>query len=130
MAVLTTSSYLKFPFAVDATGPRPSTRAEHVREQIEQILFTAPKERVFRPELGAGVRSLVFEPNNTSLWSITHKRLLTALAEALQGEVDPKTLKVDLEQDDARLVITVSYRLAAINREESQTFAMSGEAHG
>ncbi len=35
----------------------------HIREQIEQVLFTDPGERVFRPELGAGMRQLVFEPN-------------------------------------------------------------------
>ena len=38
-------------------------RVRHIREQIEQVLFTDPGERVFRPEFGAGVRRLVFEPS-------------------------------------------------------------------
>ena len=57
--------YLAFPFRVEKGGPRLSSRSDHIREQIEQVLFTDPYERVFRPEFGAGVRALVFEPNAT-----------------------------------------------------------------
>ncbi len=34
--------YLAFPLRVDADGPAPSSRRAHVREQIEQVLFTSP----------------------------------------------------------------------------------------
>ncbi|HRF06667.1 GPW/gp25 family protein [Accumulibacter sp.] len=130
MASLSDTQYLKFPFAIGADGPLTSSRADHVREQIEQLLFTSPKERVFRPEFGVGIRRLVFEPNNAALWNITHKQLLSSLAEALHGEVDSRTLKVSLEQRDAELVILISYQLAAINRQESQAFSIGGTGNG
>lgn len=130
MASLSESQYLKFPFRIDANGPRTSSRSEHVREQIEQLLFTGPKERVYRPEFGVGIRRLVFEPNNAALWNITHKQLVSSLAEALHGEVDPRTLEVSKEHDDGKLIILISYKLAAINRQESQTFTLAGDGNG
>ncbi len=130
MAGLIEPNYLTFPFTVSEKGPLTSSRTNHVREQIEQVLFTSPKERVFRPRFGVGIRRLVFEPNNAALWNITHKQLLSSLSEALQGEVDSKTLEVNLEQEDSRLIIVISYKLAAINREISQAYTITGDGNG
>ncbi len=125
MPGLPADSYLKFPFAVGANGPKTSLRAAHVREQIEQVLFTSPRERVFRPEFGVGVRRLVFEPNNAALRNTTIRRLNAALAEALHGEVDPRTLEIEVRQEDERLVIQIAFVLAAINRQEAHTFKLA-----
>ena len=124
MPGLSESQYLKFPFSVGDDGPKTSSRSEHVREQIEQVLFTSPKERVFRPEFGVGVRRLVFEPNNAALRNTTLKRLNASLAEALHGEVDPRTLEIDASNEDEKLIIHISYVLASINRQESHTFTL------
>ena len=122
MPGLSESQYLKFPFSVGDDGPKSSSRSEHVREQIEQVLFTSPKERVFRPEFGVGVRRLVFEPNNAALRNTTIKRLNASLSEALHGEVDPRTLEIDVSNEGEKLLIHISYVLAAINKQESHTF--------
>jgi len=118
------SQYLKFPFSVSADGPETSSRSEHVREQIEQVLFTGPKERVFRSEFGVGIRRLVFEPNNAALRNTTVRRLNASLAEALHGEVDPRTLEVEVSHEEEKLIIHISYILAAINTHESHTFEL------
>lgn len=130
MPGLSESRYLKFPFTVTRNGPETSLRAAHVREQIEQVLFTSPRERVFRPEFGVGIRRLVFEPNNAPLHNITHKQMLSSLAEALHGEVDPKTLEVAIEHEDSKLIIVISYLLAAVNQRESQAYTVGGAGHG
>jgi hypothetical protein len=130
MAGLTDSQYLKFPFLIGENGPLTSTRSDHVREQIEQVLFTSPKERVFRPEFGVGIRRLVFEPNSSALWNITRKQLTTTLAQALYGEVDPKTLEVEIGREDEKLIIRISYMLAAINQDESYSFTIAGNSNG
>lgn len=122
MPRLVESEYLKFPFTVSQDGPKTSKRKEHVREQIEQVLFTNPRERVFRPEFGVGVRRMVFEPNNLSLRNNTIKRLEASLAEALFGEVDPKTLEIEVKDEDSTIYILISYVLAAINVREAHTF--------
>lgn len=130
MPSLSESQFLKFPFAIGKNGPETSSRADHVREQIEQLLYTSPKERVFRPEFGVGIRRLVFEPNNNALWNITHKQLVASLAEALQGEVDPKTLEVGIDHEDGKLIILISYLLAAINQREEHEISITGDSLG
>ncbi len=128
MASLNNPTYLGFPFSIGTNGARTSQREAHVREQIEQVLFTNPGERIFRPGFGAGIRSLIFEPNASPLWEITRKRLTASLAEALQGEVDTRTLEVDVTGEDEKLLITVSYVLAALGITERHEFTMgSGE---
>jgi len=138
MRRLPKASYMKFPFRIDEGGAVTSSRARHVREQIEQVLFTNPGERVFRPEFGAGLRRLIFEPNRSALWEITKKRLMASLTEALQGEVDPRTLEVEVTGLDEitgsaseKLFIHISYELAAIGRREEHDIPIGLEGqHG
>lgn len=112
-------AYLSFPLRIGASGAATSARRDHVREQIEQVLFTDPGERVFRPEFGAGIRALIFEPNGSVLAEILRKRLTDSLADALQGEVDPKTLRVDVRTEEEKLFAVISYALATIGQSES-----------
>lgn len=116
--------YLKFPLRINANGPEYANRAEHIRGQIEQVLYTLSGERVFRPDFGAGVKALVFEPNASALWQVTQKRLSASLIEALAGEVEPKSLAVKVSGDNERLVINVAYVLAAIGFEEQHEFTV------
>ena len=121
-AALTDTLYMEFPFRMTPKGAATATRARHVKDQIEQVLFTDPGERVFRPEFGAGVRRLVFEPNSLSLAALVQQRLLASLSNALAGEVDPRSLDILVEQDPAhpaRLNITIEYRLAVIDAQQS-----------
>jgi phage baseplate assembly protein W len=124
---LNNPDYMKFPLEIGARGVITSARRQHVREQIEQVLFTHPGERWFRPEFGIGVRALVFEPNASALWEVTKNRLLASLNEALAGEVDPRSLEVAVEGDDEKLLITISYMLATIQHTEKLQFAVQGK---
>ena len=118
--------YMRFPFAIGEAGAVTSARRAHVREQIEQVLFTLPGERWFRPEFGAGVRTLIFEPNNRPLWELTQKRLEASLGEALAGEVLPESLEITVEGQDERLLIVIAYTLATINHTERVEFLVEG----
>jgi uncharacterized protein len=115
--------YLRFPFRVTGDGPATSARADHVREQIEQVLLTAPGERVHRPDWGVGVELLVFEPRAEQLRTVVGKRLIGALAEALAGEVDPESLRAEVDlRGETAIVITVAYRLATIGHSVQHEF--------
>lgn len=121
--------YLKFPLRIGSAGGETSRRIDHVREQIEQVLFTDPAERVFRPEFGAGMRRLIFEPNNEALAAVATKRLQSSLQVALQGEVDPKTLEIAVGRDPdhpERLIVEIGYALSAIGHQERHVFRTSG----
>jgi len=128
MSRLNQSVYLDFPLQVGAEGGKTTHRIAHIRDQIEQVLFTDPGERWFRPEFGAGIRTLVFEPQNHALWQITRQRLQSSLIEALAGEVSPKDLTIDVSADPdfpERLMILISYRLTALNHSETVEFEIS-----
>jgi hypothetical protein len=122
LARLGTPTCLAFPFRVGAAGPAVSRGADHVREQIEQVLFTTPGERVFRAEFGAGVKTLTFEPNNQPLWEVTRRRILAALTAALRGEIQPSGLDVSVEGTGERIQVVVSYQLASVGVTQSQRF--------
>ena len=124
---LNNPDFMKFPLEMGAAGAVTSARRQHIREQIEQVLFTNPGERWFRPEFGVGVRALVFEPNSSVLWEVTKKRLLASLSEALAGEVDPKTLEVTVEGENEKLIIVIAYMIATINHTERLEFAVEGK---
>ncbi|GAB3255268.1 GPW/gp25 family protein [Chitinimonas naiadis] len=118
--------YLAFPlrFAIKdgVATPRLANRGEHIRGQIEQILFTVAGERVFRPEFGAGLRTLLFEPNASPLWQVTQRRLAAALAEALAGEVDARSLEIDVSGEEGELHVRIAYTLAAIGQRQEHSF--------
>jgi len=124
--LLNNSDYMKFPLTIGANGAQTSARRQHIREQIEQVLFTNPGERWFRPEFGAGIRALVFEPNSSVLWEVTKKRLLASLSDALAGEVAPSALSVEVKGEGAQLIVEIIYTLATINHTERLEFAVEG----
>jgi uncharacterized protein len=119
--------FMAFPFRMTRDGPAVSTRMEHIREQVMQVIFTSPGERVFRPDFAFGARQHVFEPNAPALHELVQTRLYGALADALAGEVDPRTLKVEVfapKETPERLVIRISYVIAALQKEESHAFTI------
>ena len=126
---LSEPSFLAFPLRIGAGGPALSGRLDHVRELIEQLLLTAPGERVMRPDWGIGVRALVFEPAGSALPGVAAKRIRAELADLLVGEVDPRTLDVAIASADDELTVTVAYALATIGRREEHTFVV-GPAGG
>ena len=59
---------LHFPFQPDHRGrSAEADDATHLRDMIEQVLFTVPGERVNRPDFGCGLLQLVFAPNSDTL---------------------------------------------------------------
>ena len=59
---------IDFPFHIDGRGRTATTDDDaHIRDMIEQLLFTAPGERVNRPDFGSGLLQMVFAPNSPEL---------------------------------------------------------------
>lgn len=118
-------AYMAFPFRMQSDGATTAARFQHIRQQVEQVIFTSPGERVFRPEFGFGARRHVFEPNSEALWEYVQNRLYGALAEALAGEVDPKTIRVEvgpgLNMPEV-LMVRITYVIAALQKEETHEF--------
>lgn len=102
--------HLDFPYHVDGTGRSAgTTQADHVRDLIEQVLFTAPGERVMRPTFGSGLLALVFEPNSVQLAATTQYLAQASLQQHLSHLIAVQAVTV--EPVDAALVVTVGYTL-------------------
>jgi phage baseplate assembly protein W len=119
---------LAYPFAFDDHGrtAAPDTWAEHVRELVEQLLWTAPGERVNRPDFGTGVLQLVFAPNSPEL-AATLQFTLQASLEQVLGDV----LRVDalaVQADDATLHVDITYTLRVTGEQVSVSLSSGGPA--
>jgi uncharacterized protein len=96
------------PFHFDGRGRTAQTTTEdHIRDLIEQVLFTSPGERVNRPTFGSGVLQLVFAPNDDALAAATQVTVQGALQQWL-GELI-LVEDVDVESEDAALRVQVRY---------------------
>ena len=56
MTSLNNPDFMAFPFRIGAEGAALHDRLQHVRAVIEQVLFTHPGERWYRPDFGVGAR--------------------------------------------------------------------------
>ena len=104
-----------FPLAVDAAGDvRTAAAAEDVRQAIRIILGTTPGERVMRPDFGAGLQALVFEPISATLEALVRHRVEEALV-VWEPRIDSITVGVTSEPTQGRLLIDVNYRVRSTN---------------
>jgi Bacteriophage baseplate protein W len=87
---------------------------EDIRQAIRIILGTNQGERVMRPDFGAGLRAMVFQPVNTTTMSLVRHRVEEALIR-WEPRIDNVTVTVTAEPEQGRLMIDVSYRVRATN---------------
>jgi uncharacterized protein len=115
-------SDVDFPYGVDARGRTATTDDDdHVRDLIEQVLFTAPGERVNRPTFGSGLQQLVFAPNSAELAAATQLQVHGALQQWLGDAIEVES--VDVEIDDAALRVTVGYVVRRTQQRRLAEFA-------
>jgi phage baseplate assembly protein W len=99
---------VKYPFQFDQTGRTADTDDDrHIRDMIEQVLFTSPGERVNRPDFGSGLLQLVFEPNSDELVITTQFMVQAALQQWLGDLIEVNNVAVINE--DSTLQVTVAY---------------------
>ncbi|MEU0519431.1 GPW/gp25 family protein [Streptosporangium sp. NPDC006007] len=104
------TTHLDFPFHIDAHGGSATTTDEdHVRDMVEQLLFTIPGERVNRPDFGTGVLRLVFAPNGAELAGAVEYTLQAALQQWLPDDL--RIERVDVQADEGMLLVSVAYVL-------------------
>jgi phage baseplate assembly protein W len=112
---------IDFPLHFDARG-RTATAGldEHVRDMIEQLIFTNHGERVNRPDFGSGALQLVFAPNSPELAATVQFTLQAALQAWLGDVIDVNDLAVTA--DDARLTIDLAYSVKATGESRTARF--------
>jgi len=107
-----------FPVALQQRGDiQLAVHEEDVRQAVHLILSTDHGERVMRPDFGAGLRAMVFEPLSATTLSLVQHHVERALIE-WEPRIDLVTVQVEADDRDrtrGRVLVTIEYRVRATN---------------
>lgn len=113
---------IDYPYSIDGRGRTAQTgEDDHIRDLIEQVLFTSPGERVNHPTFGSGLLGLVFAPNSDELASAVEFMVQGALQQWLGDLIMVEA--VEVAHDDAMLVVAVQYIVRRTGQRRSEQFA-------
>jgi Bacteriophage baseplate protein W len=117
--------HVAFPFHADARGrTAPADDQAHIRDLMEQVLFTAPGERVNRPTFGSGLMQLVFDPNRQEVASATQMLVQSSLQQWLGELIEVEDATV--EGGSEKLVVTIVYRVVRTRERRVERFGKAG----
>ena len=112
---------IDFPFHFDSRGRSASTDDDdHIRDMIEQLLFTNPGERVNRPDFGSGLQQLIFGPNSPEVATAVKFTLQGNLQRWLGDLIELQALEVTSE--DSTLSILIKYVVRRNNQQQVAQF--------
>jgi uncharacterized protein len=118
---------IAFPLQIDGAGrTAAATDDDHVRQMIEQLLFTRPGERVMQPALGCSLLQLVFEPNSPEIAAVVQMTVQASLQQWLGDVIRVDSLTVAAA--DAALTIDLAYVVLATGSAQQATFTQGGSA--
>ena len=116
---------IDFPFGFDNRGRTATTGDDdHIRDMIEQLIFTNPGERVNRPDFGSGLLQLLFAPNSPELAATLQFSLPAALQRELGDLIELQDLEVTSE--DATLRVVVQYVVRRTGEPRTETIEGRG----
>jgi len=97
-----------FPLRTDGLGRIASAgEDDHIRDLIEQVLFTSPGERVNRPTFGTGLLQIVFGPSSDEIAATLQFVVESALTQWLGDLIELRG--VNIEHYDSTLRVSVAY---------------------
>ena len=112
---------ISFPYEVDFQGKTATAdEQQHIRDMIEQVLFTVPGERVNRPDFGTRLMDMVFAPASNELISATKFMVQGALQQHMNDLIQVQ--EVEIENNDSQLNVTVQYLTLKSQNIESVQF--------
>ena len=109
---------IDFPFHFDGRGRTAVAGGDdHIRDMIEQLLFTSPGERVNRPDFGCGLLKLVFAPNSPELAQTLQGVVQASIQRWLGDLIELRHLEVTAK--DSTLTLVLSYLVRRTNEVSS-----------
>ena len=115
---------IRFPFQFDSQGQSAvAGRDDHVRQMIEQVLFTNPGERLNRPDFGSGLLQLVFSPNSDHLAATLQATVHGSLQQWLGDVIEVRELNV--QNVDNKLEVALAYIVLKTGEERIDSFERS-----
>lgn len=116
--------HIAFPYRIDALGRTTTAPPDgHIRDLIEQVLFTTPGERVNRPTFGSGLLRLVFAPTSDLMATAMQASVQAALQQWLDELILVEAVLVEIK--DAALLVTIQY---VVRRSQERSVAQFSRA--
>jgi phage baseplate assembly protein W len=115
-----------FPYNFSRQGRTAEADTEgHIRDLIEQVLFTMPGERVNRPSFGTGLMQLVFAPASDELAATTQFLVQGALQQWLGDLIE--VAAVEVQAEESTLHVEVRYTIRRTQRQQVARFTQGGQ---
>jgi phage baseplate assembly protein W len=112
---------IDYPYHIAKTGRTAQTDDnEHIRDMIEQVLFTQPGERVNRPTFGCGLLQMVFGPNSPEIATATKFIVQSSLQQWLGSVIQVN--EVDVQSQDSMLKVKVVYTVRGSSQMQQAQF--------
>jgi Bacteriophage baseplate protein W len=111
---------IDFPFRFDSRGHTASTdESDHIRDMLEELIFTTPGERVNRPDFGSGLLQLIFAPNSPELAATVQFTLHAAIQRWLGDLIEIQDLEVTAVE--STLTLDLKYVIRRTNEQQTVT---------
>lgn len=111
---------IDFPFHFDNLGRTAAAdEADHIRDMIEEFLFTSPGERVNHPDFGSGLLGMVFEPNCPELATALQFTIQAGLQRWLGDLIEVR--KLEVTSHDSSLTVEIVYILRRTGEIRNET---------
>jgi hypothetical protein len=121
-----------FPFAMKGGTVAMNSYEDQVEQSIRLILKTERGERVMRPDFGAGMEFLAFEPLNAVTLALVRERVSEALLrfepriDLLAVAFESGELAVAVESGEDQqgrcLLVSIAYRIRRTNTEKNLVY--------
>ena len=112
---------IDFPFHFGGDGRTAVTgEDDHIRDMIEQVLFTDRGQRVNRPDFGSGLSQMVFAPNSPEVATALQFSLQADLQRWLGDLIEMQSLEVT--SVDSSLLINIQYLVRRTKQPQTAEF--------
>ena len=93
-----------------------------VKRSVKNLVQTNFYERPFQPELGCGIRELLFE-NFTPMTKVFLENKITEVLLNFEPRIDLNSVRVDDDQDNNRLIVDIYFYVVGVPGPQTvQTF--------
>jgi hypothetical protein len=107
-----------YPFHFDSRGRTASTtNDDHIRDMLEQLLFTNAGERVNHPDFGSGIQQLIFGPTSPELAVALQYTLKAAIQRWMSDIIELQALEV--VSQESTLSISIQYLVRSTNEQQT-----------
>ena len=98
--------HIDYPFHIDSRGRSATTGDDdHIRDMIEQFLFTNAGERVNRPDFGSGLLQMVFAPNSPELAAAVQMTVQAGLQRWLGDLIEVRAVEATSQESTLRVEV-------------------------